>query len=290
MTISSGMFLGGQTGIREVDAYVVTVNPHGLAIPPDGVVPRRAMGQAPLPHPDRQSGAMTAAISLNRSASACPCPMRSSPTGRPCLSQAADVLDLSVYRGDSGRFQVTVTEADGTTPVDISAATWLADIHTVDDAPRRVRIEPLAGQPHIVEVILTAAVSAPLDELAVHLGPRDHAGRRGDHAAAGGLGDRRGGRLRGDERLRPSPCREGRASGRRAQRHRHRRQTIGPRRACALDAVGRGDRRPALHHRGRRDPRRIEVGDRQGTPKGATSLTRAVATSIAALVSAGLRR
>jgi hypothetical protein len=34
MTISSGMFLGGQTGIREVDAYLVAVNPNAQVMPP----------------------------------------------------------------------------------------------------------------------------------------------------------------------------------------------------------------------------------------------------------------
>jgi len=34
MTMSQGMFADGLTGIREVDAYIVSVNPNGLRIPP----------------------------------------------------------------------------------------------------------------------------------------------------------------------------------------------------------------------------------------------------------------
>jgi hypothetical protein len=33
-TMSSGMFDGGQTGIREVDAYLISINPNGLKMPP----------------------------------------------------------------------------------------------------------------------------------------------------------------------------------------------------------------------------------------------------------------
>jgi hypothetical protein len=73
--------------------------------------------------------------------------------------------DLWVYRGDSGRFQIAVTEADGTTPVDISLATWLADIRTLEDTPAgEFTVEPLAGQPHIVEAVLDATTSASLVE------------------------------------------------------------------------------------------------------------------------------
>jgi hypothetical protein len=34
MTMSSGMFADGLTGIREVDAYLVSINPHAIRIPP----------------------------------------------------------------------------------------------------------------------------------------------------------------------------------------------------------------------------------------------------------------
>lgn len=101
---------------------------------------------------------MTAVVSL-ASLDLAPCPGSTVQMSQPVPT------DLWVYRGDSGRFQVNVTEADGTTPVDISAATWLAEIHTPDDAPAgQFTIEPLAGQPHIVEVVLDAATSASLVE------------------------------------------------------------------------------------------------------------------------------
>jgi hypothetical protein len=45
-------------------------------------------------------------------------------------------LDLHVYRGDSGRFRVNVTDADGV-PVDVSAAQWTCQI----------RATPAVGQP-----------------------------------------------------------------------------------------------------------------------------------------------
>jgi hypothetical protein len=101
---------------------------------------------------------MTAVVSL-ASLGLTPCPGSTVPLSQPVAT------DLWVYRGDSGRFQIVVTEADGTTPVDVSAATWLAEIRAPDDAlVGEFTIEPLAGQPHIVEVVLDAATSAALGE------------------------------------------------------------------------------------------------------------------------------
>ena len=156
MTISSGMFLGGQTGIREVDAYVVSVNPNAQVMPPVVWSPDVPWAKHRYLTPTAKV-AMTAVISLASLDLSCP--------GATVPLDPTAATDLSVYRGDSGRFQVVVTDADGTTPVDVSAATWLAEIHTVEDAPAgEFDIEPLAGQPHIVEVVLTAAVSALLVE------------------------------------------------------------------------------------------------------------------------------
>jgi hypothetical protein len=88
-------------------------------------------------------------------------------SGAPLPLSEPLVTDLWVYRGDTGRFQVAVTEADGTTPVDISAATWSAQIRLTDAdvaAAAEFTIEPLAGQTHIIEVVLDAATSASLVE------------------------------------------------------------------------------------------------------------------------------
>jgi hypothetical protein len=88
------------------------------------------------------------------------------PLAATCFTQP-QLLDLCAYRGDSGRFRLSVTEADGTTPIDISAATWDADIRkTADDEALAgaFEIEPVAGVTNAVDVILTAAVSATLSE------------------------------------------------------------------------------------------------------------------------------
>jgi len=34
MTFGTEMFPGGRTGIREIDAYLFSINPHGLKMPP----------------------------------------------------------------------------------------------------------------------------------------------------------------------------------------------------------------------------------------------------------------
>jgi hypothetical protein len=88
------------------------------------------------------------------------------PLAATCLTQP-QILELCAYRGDSGRFRVTVTEADGTTPIDISSATWDADIRKSADATvvaGTFTVVPVAAVTNAVDVILTAAVSATLDD------------------------------------------------------------------------------------------------------------------------------
>jgi hypothetical protein len=83
-----------------------------------------------------------------------------------CFTQPL-LQDLCAYRGDSGRFRVEVTEPDGVTPIDVSAATWDADIRKDEDDVELAGsfvVEPVAGSPSMVDVILTAAVSATLSE------------------------------------------------------------------------------------------------------------------------------
>lgn len=85
--------------------------------------------------------------------------------GEICFTDPAR-LDLCVYRGDSGRIRVTVTGAGGA-PVNISGATWDCDIRkTVDAATTAgsMTVTPVAGITNAVDVTLTAAVSATLND------------------------------------------------------------------------------------------------------------------------------
>lgn len=71
--------------------------------------------------------------------------------------------DLVVYRGDTGKFRVTVVDQNGQ-PVDVSAATWDCDIRDTADGALIVSltVTPVAGTPSAVDVVLTAAQSAQL--------------------------------------------------------------------------------------------------------------------------------
>lgn len=73
-------------------------------------------------------------------------------------------VDLSVYRGDSGAFRITVKDPDNQ-PVDVSAATWDADIRLNANAETVLTnfdIVPVTGDTSSVDVILSAADSALL--------------------------------------------------------------------------------------------------------------------------------
>jgi hypothetical protein len=62
-----------------------------------------------------------------------------------------------VYRGDSGRFRITVTEPDEVTPVDVSLATWDADIRvkpTDTTALTSFDITPVSGDVSSIDVML----------------------------------------------------------------------------------------------------------------------------------------
>ena len=76
------------------------------------------------------------------------------------------LVDLVVYRGDSGRFRVHVTNPDGT-PLDITTATWDCDIRAAEDTEppmATLDVNPVAGQIDTVEVVLDAATSALLTD------------------------------------------------------------------------------------------------------------------------------
>ena len=84
--------------------------------------------------------------------------------GTICFTQP-EQLDLCVYRGDSGRLRVTITDADGVTPVDVSAATWDCDIRETVDGVQvgAMAVEPVEGTTNVVELVLTPTMSAALD-------------------------------------------------------------------------------------------------------------------------------
>jgi hypothetical protein len=83
------------------------------------------------------------------------------------LSDPLDA-DLYIYRGDSGRFRVTVTDVNGV-PLNVSGATWDCDIRAEEDATvvlATLTVTPVAGDTSSVDVSLTAAQSRALDDTA----------------------------------------------------------------------------------------------------------------------------
>lgn len=89
------------------------------------------------------------------------------PTAAPSsvvISQPQPV-DLVIYRGDTGRFRVSVTDPQGA-PLDVSTASWNAQIRQNADDPQPVTaftIQPVSGDTSSIDVILNASESATLD-------------------------------------------------------------------------------------------------------------------------------
>jgi hypothetical protein len=81
------------------------------------------------------------------------------------LSEPTEV-DILAYRGDSGRFRISVSDNDEPpNPIDISGMTWDADIreHRNDaTAIGSFAVEPVVGQTNSVDVILPKDVAALL--------------------------------------------------------------------------------------------------------------------------------
>lgn len=76
-------------------------------------------------------------------------------------------VDLYVYRGDSGRFRVSITDPDGG-PLDVSAATWDCDVRSAYDAePAIVTLDVNPIDASTVEVVLDALSSALLVDQSV---------------------------------------------------------------------------------------------------------------------------
>jgi hypothetical protein len=86
--------------------------------------------------------------------------------GELCLTDP-DNLDLCIYRGDTGRFQVDVVNADGT-PANISGATWDCDIRATADSTTvlaTLTVAPVGGSTSAVIVTLPAAASSALEPM-----------------------------------------------------------------------------------------------------------------------------
>lgn len=70
-------------------------------------------------------------------------------------------VDLSVYRGDSGRFRISVTNVTGD-PIDISTAAWDADIRVKAADTETIAsfdVQPVVDDISSIDVILTATTS-----------------------------------------------------------------------------------------------------------------------------------
>jgi hypothetical protein len=76
--------------------------------------------------------------------------------------------NLIVYRGDTGRFRVSATDGQGGDPVDLTDATWEADIRlTVDAAEPLGSFEVDLVDAFTAEVTLPAGLSATLPPTSV---------------------------------------------------------------------------------------------------------------------------
>ena len=72
-------------------------------------------------------------------------------------------VDLAIYKGDTGKFRITVTD-DAGAPVNISTATWDGDIRVnAADAGTPVAsftVTPVGGDTSSVDVSITAVLTA----------------------------------------------------------------------------------------------------------------------------------
>jgi hypothetical protein len=74
-------------------------------------------------------------------------------------------VDLALYKGDTGKFRITVTDDLGA-PVNISGATWDSDIRINAADPgtpvANFTITPVAGDSSSVDVSIAAAITTTL--------------------------------------------------------------------------------------------------------------------------------
>lgn len=79
-------------------------------------------------------------------------------------------VDLSVYRGDSGRFRVSVTD-ENDVPIDLTGVTWDADIRLKANdtgALTSFDVTPVLGDPSSIDVSLSAESSMLLNSSCVY--------------------------------------------------------------------------------------------------------------------------
>ena len=80
-------------------------------------------------------------------------------------------VDLSIYKGDSGRFRITLIPPAESDPVDISAAAFDADIRIEAADPVGIssfEVVPVDGDPASIDIILSATESENLPDHCVY--------------------------------------------------------------------------------------------------------------------------
>lgn len=79
-------------------------------------------------------------------------------------------VDISLYRGDTGRFRVAVIDSSSGLPIDITAATWLCQVRAAADNVTIITefiVQEVVGSVHEVDVIVDADSSAAINNNAV---------------------------------------------------------------------------------------------------------------------------
>jgi hypothetical protein len=85
------------------------------------------------------------------------------------LSEPA-LIDITLYRGDSGNFRINMTDPDGN-PMDISGSEWDGDIRLKPDDPEPItsfEFVDVPGVPSSVDVLLPAEKSALINKKCVY--------------------------------------------------------------------------------------------------------------------------
>jgi hypothetical protein len=103
-------------------------------------------------------------------------PLSEAPSAETTASASSNLMlsgpmkvDLSIYRGDTGSFRITVTDSVGA-PVDMTGATWDGDIRTKvgDPVITNFDIVPVAGDSSSIDVSLTSVKSEMLSGTCVY--------------------------------------------------------------------------------------------------------------------------
>ena len=94
--------------------------------------------------------------------------VRAAPITELVLSDPVEA-DINIYRGDTGKFRVTVSAPTGY-PLDVSGATWLCQARMDYDSPlilATFSVIPVSGDVSSVDVVINAAASSLLQDGAV---------------------------------------------------------------------------------------------------------------------------